>query len=109
MASLTEARKALQQQLADKKTKLDELKAELSNKEEQRKTLQSELGTDLVSGLTAAQQDELQALGASITKLEKALKEQRHAREQLESQKLQLESELTNKLLKQRDQIVDVR
>ena len=76
VASLTESRKLLQQQLSDKvsyfhgcisshvsqprqKAKLDELKADLSNKEEQRKTLQGELGTELESQLSSAQQSEV--------------------------------------------------
>jgi hypothetical protein len=79
-ATLAESRKLLTQQLTDKvglacctkdcfmqpqHAKLDEVAAELSNKEEQRKTLQAELGTELESQLSSEQQTEVLLCGDS--------------------------------------------
>ncbi|KJE90720.1 cohesin complex subunit [Capsaspora owczarzaki ATCC 30864] len=107
LRGLTEARDAARASLEQKQKQLATLEADLATLTSQIDSLKAEVGTQLLSTLNAADQQELRSLLDSIQSLKQQLMTSYETVTQVQSTKTQLESELQQNLKRRRAALED--
>jgi structural maintenance of chromosome 3 (chondroitin sulfate proteoglycan 6) len=110
--SLSHELKTLQTQVeanksqnADRTASIDELEVGVMQLTEQHKAMSDELGTELVSQLDAAEQEEIKSLNGKVKTAKTELVKLQTTRREIETERNQLATDLDSNLLKQKESL----